>query len=189
MGRINSVLFMAFKSILLIGVTASFCSCQTTDKEEQEAVDEANRSELIDDCSGDFDALQNDLTSVFINNIKNGSLQIGATTKEDVKGMIGDAEAFNKDYSGLIVSGHFIYDQNAILQSITLEYFYKCEDSFESLSIDKAAITSLISSALNTEGSCSGNYEDAGISWDVRNMIIRQANFTDGYGIYLDAMN
>jgi hypothetical protein len=188
--------------LFLAGVTTTFTSCgggedkeedkenteasseETTETEEAE-VEEPEVSET-DDCLGDYFGLQSDLTDLFMANVKSGAIVVGTTTKAEMESMTGDADGFDKEYDGLRVSGYYSYEGD-VLQSISLDYFYECDGALDLLSVDKSSITSSINSSLGVDGVADGDYEDAGTEWSINGMTVRQANFSDGYGVYVDA--
>lgn len=184
--------------LFLAGVTTTFTSCGGgEEKEEKENTEaKANEEEVVEeevveeestsDCLGDYFGLQTDLSDVFMNNVKSGSIAIGKTTKSEMETLTGDADGFDKEYDGLRVSGYYSYEGD-VLQSISLDYFYECDGALDLLSVDKSSITSSINSSLGVDGVADGDYEDAGTNWSVNGMTVRQANFSDGYGIYVDA--
>lgn len=187
--------------LFLAGVTTTFTSCGGEEKEEEKdsteakADDKETEEEVVveeevvtgdDDCVGDYFTLQSDLTDLFMANVQNGSIAIGTTTKSDMEAITGDADGFDKEYDGLSVSGYFSYDGD-VLESISLDYFYDCEGALSLLSIDKSSITSSINTSLGIDGVLEGDYEDAGTEWSTNGMTVRQANYSDGYGVYIDA--
>ncbi|MCB9194772.1 MAG: hypothetical protein H6598_00925 [Flavobacteriales bacterium] len=137
------------------------------------------------DCVGDFYGLKNDLRDIFIANIKSGTIKLGKTTKAQMKTLTGDDTSFDQEYDGLRVSGYFNYNGD-VLSSITLDYFYECDGAMSLLDMDKEDISSLINDGLGVTGSKDGDYDDAGTEWSISGQTVRQANFSDGYGIYLE---
>lgn len=188
--------------LFLAGVTTTFTSCGGGEEkgEDKKENTEANTNETdeteepieepetagTDDCLGDYFALQSDLTDVFMTNVKSGSIVVGKTTKSEMETLTGDANGFDKEYDGLRVSGYYSYEGD-VLQSISLDYFYECDGALDLLAVDKSSITSSINSSLGIDGVADGDYEDAGTNWTINGMTVRQANFSDGYGIYVDA--
>lgn len=138
-----------------------------------------------ENCVGDFYNLKKDLKDLFLANVKNGSIKLGSTTKSQMATMTGDGDGFDKEYDGLSVSGYYSYDGD-VLSSITLDYFYDCEGAMSLLDMDKEDITEVINEALGVTGEKDGDYEDAGIDWSINGMNVRQANFSDGYGVYFE---
>jgi hypothetical protein len=142
-------------------------------------------SDYDSDCVGDFYNLKNDLKDLFLANVKNGSIKLGSTTQSEMASMTGDGDGFDKEYDGLSVSGYYSYDGD-VLSSITLDYFYDCEGAMSLLDMDKEDITDLINETLGVTGEKDGDYEDAGTDWSINGMTVRQANFSDGYGVYFE---
>lgn len=137
------------------------------------------------DCVGDFYNLKNDLRDIFIANIKSGAIKLGKTTKSEMKSLTGDDAGFDKEYDGLRVSGYYSFNGD-VLSSITLDYFYECDGAMSLLDMDKEDITDLINDGLGSTGEKDGDYDDAGVEWTVGSQSVRQANFSDGYGVYLE---
>lgn len=138
-----------------------------------------------DNCVGDFYNLKKDLKDVFLANVKNGSIKLGSTTKSQMQSITGDADGFDKEYDGLSVSGYYSYDGD-VLSSVTLDYFYDCEGAMSLLDMDKGDITDAINETLGVTGEKDGDYDDAGTSWSISGITVRQANFSDGYGVYIE---
>ncbi len=140
---------------------------------------------LDGECAPDFYALRDDLVNKLVNNIANGKIAIGKTTKEEMATLTGDGNDFNYDYKGMNVSGYYSYEEGA-LSSISLNYFYNCESAMNLLSLDKSELGTDISAALNVDGEKDGTGENAGVTWKVGSQEFRQSNFNDGYAFHLD---
>lgn len=138
-----------------------------------------------DGCVGDFYNLKKDLKDIFLANIKSGSMKIGSTTKAQMKSMTGDDSGFTKEYDGLRVSGYYSFNGD-VLSSITLDYFYECDGALSLLDMDKGDISDAINEGLGVTGEKDGDYDDAGTNWSISGQTVRQANFSDGYGIYFE---
>ncbi|CAG5076256.1 hypothetical protein [Parvicella tangerina] len=136
-------------------------------------------------CVGDFYNLKKDLTDLFLTNVKNGSIELGSTTKSEMAAITGDETGFDKEYDGLRVSGYFSYNGD-VLSSITLDYFYDCDGALSLLDMDKEDLTEEINTGLGVTGEKDGDYEDAATEWTINGMSVRQANFSDGYSIYFE---
>lgn len=151
-------------------------------------VDPVSSAEEEEDitCVGDFYNLKKDLTDMFINNMKNGLIKIGTTTKSQMQSLTGDGELFDKDYDGLWVAGSYSYDDNGVLTSIALDYFYDCSGALILLDIDKGDITTLINDALGSNGFKDTDDVDATVRWNVNGQSLRQEGYEDGYAILFD---
>lgn len=181
--------------LFLAGATTTFTSCggeeKTEDKKEESTeanVEEEVVEEIVeeDDCVGDYFGLESDLRDVFIANVQSGAIKIGKTTKSEMETLTGSADGFDKEYEGLRVSGYYTYDGD-VLSAINLDYFYECEGALSLLDIDKSSITSSINTTLGVDGVSEGDYENAGTNWSYNGTSVRQANYSDGYGVYVEA--
>lgn len=137
-------------------------------------------------CYGDYYALENDLVYDFMNNIANGNIRVGSTTRSDMEYYVGESESYYRDYYGVHVSGYMYYT-GGVLSSISLDYYYDCEGVMGYVDLDKNSITYAIEEALDKSGTYDGDYEDAAVNWTFNGMSIRQSNYSDGYSVYIEA--
>lgn len=182
--------------LFLAGVTTTFTSCggseeKKEDEKSTEATSEETTEEVVEEsteatCLGDYFGLKNDLNDIFLANVKSGAITVGKTTKAEMESIAGSADGFDKEYEGLRVNGYFSFEGD-VLSSISLDYFYECEGALDLLSVDKSSITSTINTTLGVDGVADGDYDDAGTTWSINGQTVRQANFSDGYGVYIDA--
>ncbi|MCB9189470.1 MAG: hypothetical protein H6599_09355 [Flavobacteriales bacterium] len=147
-------------------------------------------AEVEEDCYGDYYILESELIDLFIDNIAKGYIELGKTTRSEMEDLTGDSDEFYADYSGIHVSGYFEYDEKNIVQYISLDYYYECDDLLGYLDIDKKSITSAIESSLDKLGKYD-DYDsysyDPGVEWKMKDMTIRQANYSDGFAIYIES--
>lgn len=142
--------------------------------------------EYEEDCYGDYYSVEMDLIDLFMYNVSQGNIVIGETTWEDMDYYTGDGDGFDRDYDGIWVSGYFEYDEEYVLQYISLDYYYECEGDLEYVDMDQSSLRYSIDESLSTEGEEDGEYEDPDIIWYFDDMIIRQTNYSDGYAIYIE---
>lgn len=181
--------------LFLAGATTTFTSCggeekaeEKTEAKEEVAVDTAVVEEdNTADCVGDYFGLESDLRDIFLANVQNGAIKIGKTTKAEMEKLTGSTDTFSKEYEGLRVSGYYTFEGD-VLQGINLDYFYECEGALSLLDMDKSNITSAVNTTLGVDGVSEGDYEGAGTNWSVNGMNVRQANYSDGYGVYFKAL-
>lgn len=144
-----------------------------------------------EDCYGDYYSLETDLINIFMDEIAYGNIVLGETTWSEMYDLTDYPDGFDEDYDGMYVSGYFEYDEDDVLQYMSFEYYYECEGVLDYVDMDQSSLTYAIEASLDQEGTYD-EYDDyyyddnPGVEWYVDDMTIRQANFSDGFAIYVE---
>jgi hypothetical protein len=133
---------------------------------------------------GDFFTLNEDLTSVLLDNLKSEDIAIGYTSRDEMAAIYGDSIIYNKEYEGIRLSAYFTYKGDK-LSSIRYDYFYVCEGAKVLLSQDKYDIKTKIESVLGT-ATVSGSGDFQTYDWTFKGYKITQTNFGDGYALSIN---